>query len=166
MRIQRIRGGRISNALPFGQRLRKVADEMVWPFSDRTGFGFQDGGCRMFATALRDWSGGALDLAAIYRRDRPGRVQHVVARFGTELFLDSDGAGTEADLLAKMAVTEGMPDPHMGEWVPESGRDIPYDEALVAELVQGLEQRLGAFDPAVLAPFEGRPEEVSAPRGP
>jgi len=163
MRIQRIRNRRVENALPFGKQLQAAAKAMLEDFVPDQDCGFQDGGCLMFAVALQNWSGGVLELAAIYRPDRPGRAQHVVARFGTELFLDSDGAGLESDLTAKMAALEGVPEAFIAGWDSALNQgDIPFDAMAMARLVRQLEHRLGAFDEASFAPYAREAEAVPA----
>lgn len=167
MRIQKIRDGSLSNSLPFGKELRSAARAMLNDFVPLQDCGFQDGGCLMFATALRDWSGDVLELAAVYRADRPGRAQHVVARFGEGLFLDSDGAATEADLLAKMNRLEGLPDPYVGEWSTAANQEeIPFDASAVDMLRLRLEQHLGRFDVTRLLPFEQAPPPAVGYPGP
>lgn len=154
LHLQRIAGCRVCNRLPFGRRLRRLACSLLPGFLEETKFGFQDGGCLMFAEALRAWSRGSLALAAVYRTDRaPAKAQHVLAQFGADLYLDSDGAGTAADMTAKMAAFNSLRCTQVRPYVRLAGDAIPHDSNLVAMLARRMQRRFGDFDPAMFLPF-------------
>lgn len=153
MKFQRIRGPTVINSIPFGRAVRSLAHDLVWQFSDTADFGFQDGGCHMFAAALKDWSGGGLELAAVYCPARGRQAQHVVARFGGTIFIDSDGAGSREDLLDKMVKFEKLVGATVGDYDPASETVIPFNASLVEWLTKRMRRRFGAFDPSVLEAF-------------
>lgn len=141
----------MSNLTTFGRSLRDHAiSELEW-FVDRFDHGFVDGGCRMFAQALVDWSGGNLRLRAIVRTGET-KIQHYVASHG-RICLDADGAATDADMLRKMAVVEHCPDCAIRSDIHAlSAVGIPYDEIAVTRLVEGMTRSLGAWpEPSLMA---------------
>lgn len=124
------------------------------------GYGWLDGGCLVLCCALQQWSGGVLSPCAWVRNTSDGdqRIDHwaVSTQIESEhLFLDGDGLGTEADLVAKMTL-EGRAD---GQLVLDAGALFalacdgkrPIEEANlypghpVNELVRHLNIQLGAF---------------------
>jgi len=163
VRFQALKSRRIRNLLPFGIELQRFAREHVGAFSEKTEFGFQDGGCLMFAASLRIWSNESLNLAAIYENLKPLQAQHVTAVFGEvgnkmSLYLDSDGAGTAEDLLEKMRILEGLTDMWVDAYSMNNETIIPYRSDLVEDLVKRLHRRFGTFAPdrlglAPIAPY-------------
>lgn len=118
--------GRLVNHTVFGRQLRAAARRALTPHLQSYDFGFQDGGCAMFARALVIWSGGRLSMAG-YALPR-NRVQHVVAR-DMDLVLDSDGLATSFEGERKMAVVEHCPGCFLVEdFVPASSPRIPWSE--------------------------------------
>lgn len=150
MHIQRIRGRRVINQTLVGRSLQQVARKLGGDFAKAAGYGFQDGGCLIFASALCNWSRGTLELAAIHRVGHSGQAQHVVARFGTALFLDSDGVATEEDILRKMREVEHLRDPVAGDYDEGSRGEIPINTALISVLERELLNRLGTFERSML----------------
>lgn len=150
MSAQSISRGRIVNHLSFGKSLQKLAHDLLSPFIAKVDYGFQDGGCFMFATALRDWSEGVLTLVSVYRTDRtPDAAQHVLACLDGTLYLDSDGVGTGADVLHKMAAFNAMPEAEIREHKLAEGQVIPFDPELCAFLAKRMRRRFGPFNASV-----------------
>lgn len=149
--LQRIGRSRVSNLTAFGQSLRDHAiSELEW-FVERFDHGFVDGGCRMFAQALVDWSGGNLKLRAVVRLGE-AKIQHYVASDG-RICLDADGVATDADMLRKMAVVERCPACSIrSDLHALSSVGIPYDETAVMRLVKGMARGFGAWpEPRLMA---------------
>lgn len=163
MRFQALKSRRIRNLLPFGIELQRFARTHVGDFSEKTEFGFQDGGCLMFAASLRIWSNESLGLGAIYGIHKPLQAQHVAALFGEvsnkmSLYLDSDGVGTAEDLLEKMHILEGLTDMWVDTYSMDNETIIPYRSDLVEDLVNRLHKCFGTFAPerlglAPIAPY-------------
>jgi len=127
MRLQSHYGsGRLVNHTAFGRELRKAARRALVGHVDVYDFGFQDGGCAMFARALVIWSGDRLSMAGYAL---PGnRVQHVVAH-DMDLVMDSDGLATSLEGARKMAVIERCPGCILLEgFVPAASPRIPWSE--------------------------------------
>jgi hypothetical protein len=104
MRLQsHYAGGRLVNHTVFGRKLRRAAGIALDSHLDRYDFGFQDGGCAMFARALVIWSGDRLALAGY--ATRPRVFEHVVA-VDQDVVLDSDGLATVTEGARKLAVIE------------------------------------------------------------
>jgi hypothetical protein len=147
MRLQSHYGsGRLVNHTAFGRDLRKAARRALVGHLDVYDFGFQDGGCAMFARALVIWSGGRLSMAG-YALPR-NRVQHVVAR-DMDLVLDSDGLATSFEGSRKMAVVEHCPGCFLVEdFVPAASPRIPWSEPGSQDIAAALAPTLP--DPATM----------------
>lgn len=151
--IQEIRGSRVVNMTEGGRSIQRAADRLLSRFVAEIGFGFQDGGCNIFAEALVGWSDGLLGLAAVHvAGDR--QAQHVVARLG-RVFLDSDGAATAGDLLNKMRVLEHVATPELHGWREGALGEIPRDPAASARLAARLRQEAGPFEPDLFPSVPG-----------
>ena len=94
-------GPAIRNRTKIGRDLQAACRAMLARFVPECGCGFQDGGCLTLATALRAWSGGALEIRAAYRIGRRRHADHMYAS-ADGLCLDSDGVATEAEMVAKL----------------------------------------------------------------
>ena len=154
-RLQRLRRHRVRNLLPFGMRLQEAVSEVydrgIW-FSEFDG-GFQDGGCLIFASALSLWSKGQIGLKAIYCRTIQGIPQHVVGCLGPLLF-DSDGVGTDLDLIRKIRKYSGLQAPYVGPYelidTDDCDKPIPYRQALVDYMSAEFTSILGSFNYAAI----------------
>lgn len=142
--LQRIGRGTVANLTDFGRSLRKHAvSELDW-FAERFDHGFLDGGCRMFAQALVDWSGEDLRLRAVVRTGEMA-IQHYVASDGFTN-LDADGAATDGDMIRKMALVEDCPDCEMRCDINGlTAHAIPYDASVAAAITAGLRRTLGSW---------------------
>jgi len=147
MRLQsHFASGRLVNHTAFGRDLRKAAGRALVAHLDVYDFGFQDGGCAMFARALVIWSGGRLTMAG-YALPR-NRVQHVVAR-DMDLVLDSDGLATSLEGARKMAIVEHCPGCFLVEdFVPTASPRIPWSETGSRDIAATLTAALP--DPATM----------------
>lgn len=145
-RIAQPPGVTVKNLSGPGIRLQAAARSCTGYMLETRGYGFMDGGCRMLAEALVEWSGGKLTLWAVHKTDDPVTVQHMVAAWRDEVFLDCDGICRAAEMTAKMARLEhagacfmkpftGMP----------SEQDLDCDAAVVANLARRLRDKLGDF---------------------
>lgn len=120
----------------------KIYDE--W-FIETAEFGFQDGGCWMFAEALKRWSGGAFRVECVTIADDPKRIQHVVAAWdapsGT-LYVDSDGVfdavGMRDKVLCDMGPSAMISETSLSIILFKGSRTIPYREDWVARLAEDL----------------------------
>lgn len=156
MHIQRFRGHTVLNSHPFGRALQSFGRTRIAPFAEVTQFGFQDGGCLMFAMALRDWSEGNLKLSAVYSSTRGLQAQHVVATLAGDvpLYLDSDGVGTEYDILAKGERFDWLEGGYVDAYCEIGESTIPRDDSLIADLALRLGRRFGPFNSDLFATFE------------
>lgn len=119
--------GRLVNHTVFGRQLRAAARRALTPHLQSHDFGFQDGGCAMFARALVLWSENRLCMAG-YAPPR-GRIQHVVANDG-DLVLDSDGVATVLEGSRKLAIQEMTPGCALLDgYMPQAAPRIPWSEA-------------------------------------
>ena len=127
MRLQSHYGsGRLVNHTAFGRQLRTAGRRALGPHLDVYDFGFQDGGCAMFARALVIWSGGRLSMAG-YALPQ-SRVQHVVAH-DHDFVLDSDGLATTMEGARKLAIIERCPGCSLIEgFAPDASPRIPWSE--------------------------------------
>ncbi len=142
------RSGRLVNHTPFGRQLRAAARRALVPHLDVYEFGFQDGGCAMFARALVIWSGGRLSMAGYAPHN--GRVQHVVAH-DMDLVLDGDGLATSHEGARKLALLEQCPGCSLIEgFVPDASPRIPWSEKASRDIAGFISPLLP--DPA-LAPW-------------
>lgn len=132
MRLQSIESGEVRNALPFGAILQSAAREVLPAWLAMAGYGFQDGGCLMFAVALQRWSSGRFSLAGAYRSSDLRQAQHVMAVTETCLYLDSDGAGTDLDVIAKLQHFEFLGETAVALYNPSTEASIPFDSNLLA----------------------------------
>lgn len=143
--LQSITGGNLRNHSPFGRAIQRSANQILSTWLERVDYGFQDGGCLMFALALQRWSGNFLDLSAVFSPSRGNVAQHFMASHRDCLFLDSDGIARKSDLLRKMTVFDGLHEP----WVFQVGAthrgEIPLNEDLVDFLITALQSHLGPF---------------------
>jgi hypothetical protein len=144
--LQSISNGTIHNRLPFGKKLASASRRILNEVLETVGFGFQDGGCLMFASALKIWSGNKFELASLYVAHDPSLAHHVIAKYG-EYYLDSDGIGTADDLIVKLSTFERRSDYYIDVYRPETQGDIPYEQDLVDLLVLRISQKIGPFNP-------------------
>lgn len=139
MRLQsHYASGRLVNHTSFGRDLRRAARRVLVRHLDVYDFGFQDGGCAMFAHALVVWSGGRLSMAGYSLPG--GRVQHVVAHDpDAGLVLDSDGVSTDAEGARKMAVLEQCPGCVLeAGFIPAESPRIPWSHSSSRDIAQAL----------------------------
>jgi len=142
MRLQSVYpSGLLRNHTPFGKKLRFVGRLLLPDHLRIYDFGFQDGGCAMFAQALVQWSNGRLTLGSYVL---PGRgVQHVVAREG-DVVLDSDGLSTRDEGATKLAVQEMCPG---CTWIdgfdPGASPRIPWSPRYSNDLADHVKRLLG-----------------------
>jgi hypothetical protein len=152
LRYQRIVGGdnRVTNAVPFGRRLRRflkepeqlqLAGERCW----------RAGGAWMLADALSHWSRGALRMVALVRPDR--QFAHVVTEatsLGT--YVDADGVAGRLELMAKLALLMREPQVEVAEFSALEARKagFEYDPEIAMELALRLLRRFRTFRPELL----------------
>lgn len=98
----------VHNYSEFGKVIQSACNHLLSDVVAKFDCGFQDGGCLMLAKAFERWSSGKLELYFIANSKIPHIVQHVIASYGGELFIDSDGIGTQEDFLQKSRLLEGM----------------------------------------------------------
>lgn len=142
MRLQSAyRTGLLRNHTPFGRRLRIVARRLLADHLRTYDFGFQDGGCAMFAQGLVEWSDGRLTLGSYVL---PGRgVQHVVAH-DDGIVLDSDGVSTVDEGTTKLALLEDCPGCRFVHgFDPRASMSIPWSRASSSEIAGRLQRMIG-----------------------
>jgi hypothetical protein len=123
----------------FGRRLSRFLwrEDVLAILGDE--YGWMDGGCYTLAVAMLAWGGPERFELKIVASSRC-RAEHVVVRHGA-LFLDSDGAAYESELLGKMTRKERVPRPRVVDFdaarisdIPApAGRDLRLAFALAAE---------------------------------
>jgi hypothetical protein len=150
-RLQTFRGGLVVNHHRFGRQLSAAARAILPAWLKKIDHGFQEGGSLLFAEALKKWSGDSLDTIKVYCPSRPDRPHHVVASFHGWLFLDSDGLGTEADLLRKMVASRASREPQIGTYCRGAVLIIPFQQDLCDYLTTEFTNHFGAYDPKVFA---------------
>lgn len=117
MQLLVARGGKAKNLTSFGRQLQSAATKLLPTFLKEYDFGFQDGGCAIFARALTVWSGDRLQLFGL--RSLQTNITHVIAGDG-RVFLDSDGVGTMSDIILKMEKLEREPGCAIEPFTPEA----------------------------------------------
>lgn len=128
MKLQSIRRGTVCNHTELGKSVRRAARKALPDFLDQKGFGFQDGGCQIFAEALHIWSNGTLKPYAAYATNRGGGAQHVFVGSDTEA-IDSDGLATHAEMQAKLEHFEAPLKVRIRPYSFGEAHNIPRDVA-------------------------------------
>lgn len=132
------------------EHIEKAKEEIYGWFVDVAEYGFQDGGCWIFAAALKKWSGDRLALYAVAHVDDHTRVEHVVASQDGFVLLDSDGIFSREEMITKVLFDMGTRsgygpddlavDPFVSDTL------IPYDQGLVDAVAQDLDRLLPSFE--------------------
>lgn len=147
--------GQVANKTGAGAQLQDCAQEMV-DILDDCGLevGWMDGGCRIFAEALCEWSGGRIALAVTGSQDEsPSHAVGLLALEGggegAHLLLDSEGAASPAEMTKKLALLENSPRERVlasGEAARAMLHAFPMEDEAVGMAVRTLNLVLGPFD--------------------
>lgn len=144
----------VVNHTQAGENLQSSAAEMI-DVLDACGldYGWQDGGCRIFAEALNAWSDGAIELGVTARESGTG--SHAVGVLalpgspGVTILLDSDGVATAEELSQKLALLELSQADHLvafGDRASPLLEGLPMDDSAVCYTVRALSMHLGEFE--------------------
>lgn len=144
--IQQIHERRVINRSDLGQEIQRASALLEGHFVEKYGFGFQDGGCLMFACAAARWvkvkSGNqneAVSLWGLHVNGCPSAT-HVVAKLGDH-FIDSDGLATESDLFEKLSSLELVSGQiTMRPLTKKSMADLPYNESAMECITSGMQE--------------------------
>lgn len=134
----------IINHSEIGKRLQSAALNILEDFLTRYDFGFQDGGCYIFALGLQKWSQNNLTLRAVRSTEYPQRIQHVVACYNDLFYLDSDGLASDSDMVSKMDVFSSLKDHYITE-METLDPEIPTSEVESSKIARQLEAILGPY---------------------
>lgn len=146
--------GCVVNATRSGRLIQQVATEMLDLLSDAgLPYGWMDGGCRIFAEALRDWSDGKILLGVTSADGKT--ASHVVGVLALSddpespcVLIDADGLASPNVMLEKLDWLESSPGEKVigiGDLADQLAQSLPIDEAVVDQAVQSLEVGLGTF---------------------
>lgn len=138
--LQSIKRRRVYNHSEFGRKMQRVARLALPAFLADSGFGFQDGGCQIFAEALVIWSDGALRPMAVYAG---GRVQHVFAG-NDAIAVDSDGIAFHSEMVRKCEALEGISGAYVADYAFGDSPQIPHDTAQSEALTKRLRAAIKA----------------------
>jgi hypothetical protein len=144
-RLQSIKDGAIINLTDFGTQLQTAATKILIDWLKTNSYGFQDGGCLMFAQALRIWSKEDFTLAGVYLSKNKTQAQHILARSRCGRFLDSDGLGTNDDIIFKMQVFERLENHTIDQFDIQTKGPIPYIPIQVEQITSSLNKNLGPY---------------------
>ncbi|HCA1453187.1 hypothetical protein ACRS7P_25455 [Pseudomonas aeruginosa] len=144
----------VVNQTPFGQAIAAIAAHAGEVLHEAGhGFGWHDGGCRIFAEALQTWSEGFLQLGCS-GRDQAGSPSHFFAVLETQpglpyVCIDADGAALEHELLEKIRFFEMSNESIIAVY--------PGDAPVSAEIVRdpGVSAQVAALCSARIGPFSG-----------
>jgi len=140
--IQSIDGTRkIINHTRFGCALQRTARGLLSYSVTKQGYGFQDGGCQLFAEALYIWSDGQLRPRAAYTGNR---AQHVFVQ-GQSIAFDSDGIAIIPDMRRKLELLECLVNVRFGNYRWGQSPTIPRDMVESEYLARMIGEELGCF---------------------
>ena len=146
--------GEVANLTRAGEALQAVSDELLGVL-DAAGHkvGWMDGGCRILAEAMVNWSAGDIRLA-VTGSDEKG-VSHAVGAMplgsspgAMAVLLDADGVSAPEDLVHKLESLEASGGERvlaLGVRAETLAETLPADPALSARLSRMLEMRLGPY---------------------
>lgn len=137
-----------------GTALQQAASELQDLLDDaELGVGWMDGGCRMWAEALRDWSDGKI-MVGVTSHDQASASHAVgVLPLGSApgapcALLDADGLATPKEMLLKLDKLELSPHEQIvaiGERAEKMAQTLLLDEGVTSQTVRSLELALGSF---------------------
>lgn len=142
----------------FSQFLSAQVEELLEPNGYECGW--TNGGCRILADALVQWSEGALSLAAVWERFPSGyvAVTHVVARID-DIYIDGDGPGLEDELLDRRPAFRKPRTLWMGEY-DSAYCNADIDPVVSDQLAGRLKERFGQFDKSAFSCAEQNSEPM------
>jgi hypothetical protein len=116
--------------------------------------GWLDGGCRVFAEALGEWSKGCVDFAVTSRDGHQASHAVGVLALGDgpnkqSVILDGDGVSTPEELTEKLAALElskGEQLVAIDEQAKVMAESLPYDAKLSSRVVALLNVTMGPFE--------------------
>lgn len=147
--------GLVANATSSGDLLQQVAYESRY-LLEETGLAcdWMDGGSRMFADALQEWSGGKITLGVTSRDGESASHAVGVLALGDtpnapRVYLDADGVSSSGDLLAKLDWLETTPHQRVmatGRDAGAAARGLHSDDSVTRRMLTGLRMALPSFD--------------------
>ena len=147
--------GQVINETRAGELLQDGASDMLDVLAgEGPVYGWMDGGCRLFAEALGEWSKGRIGFAVTSRDGQHASHAVGVLALGdepnsTSVILDADGVSTPKELLEKLAILElskGEQLVALDERAKVMAKALPQDDKLNHRLVTLLNMTMGPFE--------------------
>lgn len=149
MNYQSIRDLDVINVMPLGQEIQKFGQKTIEFILRKKDCGWLDGGCHIFAHAMKEVFEENGITSHIMSVGRNGHQDHAIVAVNTQkygtLFIDSDGIGNEKDIIKKMEKLELVTPSIIQEYLcPFEEKDLAYqmskkmkkDSNLIAKIEQ------------------------------